>query len=191
MRFVRGCRRRGAIVGTVTLCLAAGWALQSKCARSPSFFLLRAPVALGRAVAACGRWVRRLLCGLSRFSWGPTGRTACHKYLSVFRSCGAAFGSWAAWGVQVFADSSVEGRIFLTFTLQSYMQKNCLYPGIRRHCRDCQLSSGQKQSKRPLNKRRELKTMRAVCSGYQELPSVCLTVIKPFPWPALSLGKAG
>ncbi|XP_042718572.1 V-set and transmembrane domain-containing protein 5 [Lagopus leucura] len=29
MRFVRGCRRRGAIVGTVTLCLAAGWALQT------------------------------------------------------------------------------------------------------------------------------------------------------------------
>lgn len=31
MRPPRGCRRRGVVVGTVTLCLAAGWALQSKC----------------------------------------------------------------------------------------------------------------------------------------------------------------
>ncbi|XP_065586405.1 V-set and transmembrane domain-containing protein 5 isoform X2 [Cyrtonyx montezumae] len=29
MRPLRCCRRRGAIVGTVTLCLAAGWALQT------------------------------------------------------------------------------------------------------------------------------------------------------------------
>lgn len=37
MRPLQGCRGRGIVVGTVTLCLAAGWALQSKC---PSPFLL-------------------------------------------------------------------------------------------------------------------------------------------------------
>lgn len=31
MRPLQGCRSRGVVVGTVTLCLAAGWALQSKC----------------------------------------------------------------------------------------------------------------------------------------------------------------
>ncbi|KAI1242053.1 hypothetical protein IHE44_0005569 [Lamprotornis superbus] len=31
MRPLQGCRGRGVVVGTVTLCLAAGWALQSKC----------------------------------------------------------------------------------------------------------------------------------------------------------------
>lgn len=36
MRPLRGCRGRGVVVGTVTLCLAAGWALQSKCPLLPS-----------------------------------------------------------------------------------------------------------------------------------------------------------
>lgn len=44
MRPLQGCRGRGVVVGTVTLCLAAGWALQSKWATpalSPLRFLPR------------------------------------------------------------------------------------------------------------------------------------------------------
>lgn len=58
MRPLRGCRRRGAIVGTVTLCLAAGWALQSKCCPFP-FPPPACTVGAHRSWPGRGRWSRR------------------------------------------------------------------------------------------------------------------------------------